>query len=53
MCTIVGNNRNIQVLRGLSSNRSLLICNSDGFKVDLWNTDDYSGRQEWDIMLAG
>lgn len=37
---------NLQVLRGLSSNRSILSCRSDGL-VDLWNQDDGSGRQRW------
>jgi hypothetical protein len=52
MSAIVGKKRNIQVLRGLSLNRSLLSCTSDGTKVDLWNTDDDSGRQQWDITLV-
>jgi hypothetical protein len=50
--TVTGKNRNIQVLRGLSSNRSLLSCVPEGTKVDLWNTDDGSGRQEWNITLV-
>ena len=37
---------NLQVLRGLSTNRSLLSCQAGGV-VDLWNTDDGSGRQRW------
>jgi hypothetical protein len=37
---------NLQVLRGLSSNRSLLSCQAGGL-VDLWNEDDGSGRQRW------
>ena len=49
---IVGNKRNVQVLRGLSANKSLLSCPSDGTTVDLWNTDDGSGRQEWEISLV-
>lgn len=40
---------NFQVLRGLSSNRSLLSCTSAG-KVDLFSTDDGSGRQRWYIV---
>jgi outer membrane protein assembly factor BamB len=43
---------NIQVLRGLSSNRSLLSANGDGSVVDLYSTDDGSGRQDWDIELV-
>ncbi len=39
---------NIQVLRGLSGNRSLLSCAAGG-KVDLWNVDDKSGRQQWTL----
>lgn len=37
---------NLQVLRGLSTNRSLLSCQATGL-VDLWNQDDFSGRQRW------
>jgi hypothetical protein len=37
---------NLQVLRGLSTNRSLLSCQAAGL-VDLWITDDGSGRQRW------
>lgn len=40
---------NLQVLRGLSSNRSLLSCQPAG-KVDLWMQDDASGRQRW-VMI--
>src|SRR5580658_9836258 len=49
---LVGTKRNIQVLRGLSGNRSLLSCTPDGQVVDLWTTDDGSGRQEWNISLV-
>ena len=52
MSTIAGNNRNIQVLRGLTTDRSLLSCTPDGTKVDLLNTDDGSGRQQWNITLV-
>jgi hypothetical protein len=52
MSTIVGNKRNIQVLRGLSSLRSLLSCTPDGHVVDLWDVDDQSGRQKWNITLV-
>jgi hypothetical protein len=45
---------NLQVLRGLTSNRSLLSCTADGTKVDLWPNDDGSGRQEWNFVpVAG
>jgi len=47
-----GNACNIQVLRGLSSNRSLLSCSADGRTVDLWSEVDNSGRQVWQIVLA-
>jgi len=48
---IIGSH-NLQILRGLSSNRSLLSCNGDGSVVDLWSQDDGSGRQVWEISLA-
>lgn len=38
---------NLQVLRGLSTNRSLLSCQASGGVVDLWYEDDASGRQRW------
>jgi len=39
---------NVQILRGLASNRSLL--SSDGAaKVDLWVKDDDSNRQTWEF----
>jgi hypothetical protein len=38
---------NIQILRGLINNRSLLSCTGDGTKVDLFPQDDKSGRQRW------
>ena len=38
---------NLQVLRGLTTNRSLLSCPSDGSSVQLWGEDDGSGRQQW------
>ncbi len=44
---------NIQILRGLTGNRSLLSCTSDGVKVDLWSRDDGSGHQQWDIIQIG
>ncbi|MEA2941972.1 MAG: hypothetical protein QOD09_2501 [Bradyrhizobium sp.] len=40
---------NLQILRGLSSNRSLLSCTPEG-KVDLWSVDDGSGRQAWNFV---
>ena len=40
----------LQVLRGLSTNNSLLSCNSGG-GVDLFNQDDGSGRQKWQLQL--
>jgi hypothetical protein len=47
---IQGAQLNLQVLRGLSSNRSLLSCSEDGSVVDLWSADDGSGRQKWSIV---
>ena len=44
--------RDMQILRGLSSDRSLLSCSSDGTVVNLWNEDDGSGRQFWDVQLV-
>jgi hypothetical protein len=41
---------NMQVLRGLTSSRSLLSCTGDGTKVDLWSKDDGSGRQRWTFV---
>lgn len=41
---------NLQVLRGLSTNQCLLSCTSDGSKVDLFNRDDGSGRQQWSFV---
>jgi hypothetical protein len=38
---------NLQILRGLTTTRSLLSCTADGTKVDLFNVDDGSGRQRW------
>jgi len=40
---------NLQILRGLSTNRSLLSCKPDGSKVDLFFKDDVSGRQRWEF----
>jgi hypothetical protein len=55
MSTITGNNRNLQVLRGLQGSMftaSLLSCSQDGTIVNLFNTDDGSGRQRWNITLV-
>lgn len=41
---------NIQVLRGLLSNRSLLSCQSDG-TTELAALDDDSGRQKWNVDM--
>lgn len=49
----MGQYYNLQVLRGLSSARSLLSCRPDGSVVDLWNTDDDSGRQQWVLTEIG
>lgn len=42
---------NLQILRGLSSNNSLLSCGADG-SVQLWNEVDQTGRQVWTISLV-
>ncbi|NQY64247.1 MAG: hypothetical protein HRT38_11035, partial [Alteromonadaceae bacterium] len=42
---------NLQILRGLSTNLSLLSCTENGGNIDLWNKDDGSGRQQWEIKL--
>lgn len=50
----ISGTHNLQVLRGLTGNRSLLSCNGDGTTVDLWTNDDGSGRQEWNfVQVAG
>lgn len=40
---------NVQIVRGLETNRDLLSCKYDGTAVDLWSYDDGSGRQRWKI----
>lgn len=42
----------IQILQGLTSDRSFLSCRPDG-TVDLWNEDDGSGRQRWVLTELG
>ena len=37
----------LKPMGGLVSNRTLLNCSSDGSRVDLYETDDESGRQRW------
>ncbi|MDJ0837113.1 MAG: hypothetical protein QNK37_11395 [Acidobacteriota bacterium] len=46
---IITGTRNLQVLRGLTGNRSVLSCKADGSIVDLWSEDDGSGRQQWEF----
>lgn len=46
----VSGEHNAQILRGLTSNRCLLSCNTDGSVVDLWSSDDGSGRQRWQFV---
>lgn len=41
-------NYSLQVLRGLTTNRSLLSCTAAGY-VDLFDHDDDSGRQQWKL----
>ncbi|HEY9697856.1 MAG TPA: CAP domain-containing protein [Trichocoleus sp.] len=38
---------NLKIARGVTTPRVLLSCTSDGTKVDLYHTDDGSGRQQW------
>jgi len=40
----------LQVLRGLTSNNSLLSCSKDGSVVDLFSNDDGTGRQVWNFQ---
>ncbi|WP_279290193.1 hypothetical protein [Clostridium cibarium] len=35
---------NVQILRGLQTNRSLLSCTADGSEINLWSIDDGMGR---------
>ena len=42
----------IQILQGLSGDRSYLSCATDG-RVDLWTQDDGSGRQRWVLTPFG
>lgn len=45
---------NIQILRGLAGNRSLLSTDGVYRGLDLWIEDDGSGRQQWEITpVAG
>ena len=46
-----GNAYNLQVLRGLKSNKSLLSTDGGG-SVQCWNRDDGSGRQQWVLEPA-
>lgn len=40
----------IKNLSGVSSDRIYLSCAKDGSKVDLYNKDDNSGRQRWQVQ---
>jgi len=52
MTTIAGTH-NLQILRGLSKNNSLLSCKPDSSKVDLFCCqDDGTGRQRCDFKLV-
>jgi len=42
---------NLQVLRGLTSNNSLLSCGQDG-SVNLFSSDDGTGRQVWNFQAV-
>ncbi|MGE5342951.1 MAG: RICIN domain-containing protein [Candidatus Omnitrophota bacterium] len=46
----ISGTHNLQILRGLTSNRSLLSCQPSGAVVDLWMKDDSSGRQRWQFI---
>lgn len=43
---------NMQILRGLNTDRNLLSCTDDGTVVNLWDKDDGSGRQKWQFTLV-
>lgn len=43
---------NLQILRGLDTNRNLLSCTPEEKIVDLFNHDDGSGRQQWEFNLV-
>lgn len=40
----------LQILNGLTSDRSYLSCWPGGETVDLWSKIDSSGRQKWQIL---
>jgi hypothetical protein len=40
----------LQIISGLYTTKSLLSCKNDGTVVDLWDTDDQSGRQRWQFI---
>ncbi|KAH3764638.1 ricin-type beta-trefoil lectin domain protein [Pelomyxa schiedti] len=40
----------LQLLRGLSTNRTLLSCTGAGDRCDLWHMEDGSGRQIWETV---
>lgn len=40
----------LQIISGLDTDKCFLSCKSDGTVVDLWNTDDKSGRQRWQFI---
>lgn len=49
---------NIRVEKGVNNGRTWLSCASDGKRVDLWYSDDKSGRQRWiveplDMVIQG
>jgi outer membrane protein assembly factor BamB len=46
------NPHNLQVLRGLTTSRSLLSGASNSAALDLSSTDDGSGRQKWNVTLV-
>lgn len=42
---------NLQILRGFTTNKTLLSCWPDGSTADLWTFDDNTGRQQWTFKL--
>lgn len=43
----------LQIIQGISNDRCFLSCTEDGSRVDLWHTDDGSGRQRWFLKGLG
>jgi len=43
----------IQISSGISCDRKYLSTSADGNKIDLWDSDDGSGRQRWALLPPG